>query len=94
MSTGEQIVARLRSALAAERVDLEDESDRHRGHAGAQSGGGHYRVVVVSAQFAGLGRVERQRAIYAALGDMIPGEIHALSARAVTPEEWQAKPSP
>jgi BolA protein len=48
-------------------------------------------VVVVSARFAGLDRVARQRAIYDALGDMIPGEIHALSSRALTPEEWYAK---
>ena len=93
MSTSEQIVARLRSALDAERVDLEDESHLHRGHAGARAGGGHFSVVVVSSRFAGLDRVARQRAIYAALGELMEREIHALSARALTPEEWQAKPS-
>ncbi len=89
MTRAQRIVDRLRTALEAERVDLEDESHLHRGHAGARGGAGHYRVLVVSARFAGLDRVARQRAIYRALGEMIPGEIHALSARALTPEEWR-----
>ena len=88
MTRAETIVARLRTALDAERVDLEDESALHHGHAGARGGAGHYKVTVVSSRFAGLDRVARQRAIYDALADMIPGEIHALSSRALTPEEF------
>jgi BolA protein len=90
MSRSEEIAERLRRALAAERVEIEDESALHRGHAGARGGAGHYRVLVVSPQFAGQDRVARQRAIYAALADMMPERIHALSSRALTPEEWRA----
>jgi BolA family transcriptional regulator, general stress-responsive regulator len=89
----ERIVERLRAALDAERVDVDDESARHAGHAGARGGGGHYRLLVVSERFAGLDRVARHRAVYDALGDMIPDEIHALSARTLTPAEWRSAAS-
>ena len=89
MTRPERIVDRLRSGLAAEHVELEDESSLHAGHAGARGGAGHYRVLVVSERFAGLDRVARHRAVYDAVGDMIPGEVHALSARTLTPEEWR-----
>lgn len=86
----ERIAERLRSGLDAHHVEVQDESTLHAGHAGARGGAGHYSVFVVSTHFAGLDRVARQRAIYQALGDMFPGEIHALRARAQTPEEWRA----
>ncbi|HZR82627.1 MAG TPA: BolA family protein [Candidatus Binatia bacterium] len=93
MTRTEGIVARLRARLDALHVEIEDESALHRGHAGARGGAGHYRVLVVSQRFAGLDRVARQRAVYEALGDMIPGEIHALSSRTLTPEEWKGTAS-
>ena len=80
----------LRARLAPAHVAVEDESHRHRGHAGAASGGGHFRITIVSAAFAGRGRLERHRMVYDALGDAVGREIHALALRALTPDEWQA----
>jgi len=87
----DRIVERLRTALDAERVEIVDDSALHAGHAGAKGGGGHYRVVVVSRRFEGLDRLARQRAVNEALGDLFAGEIHALSARALTPAEAGSK---
>ena len=75
------------SALAPVSLEVEDESHRHAGHAGAADGRGHFRVDVVSEAFAGLGPVARHRAIYAALGELMATDIHALSIRARTPSE-------
>jgi BolA protein len=89
MTREERLLERLRTNLDAEHVALEDESARHASHPGAQSGAGHYRVLVVAARFAGLDALARHRAVYAAVGDMIPDEIHALSIRSLTPDEWR-----
>jgi BolA protein len=86
----EAIRRALRSELAPEHLAVCDESERHRRHAGARAGGGHFRVTVVSGAFAGRGRLERHRMVYAALGAALGGEIHALAVRALTPEEWEA----
>jgi BolA protein len=91
MTRAEEIVARLKSDLAAEHVEIEDESHRHAGHQGAAGGGGHFNVTVVSARFEGLDRLARHRAIHAALDDLMGGAIHALSARALTPDEWRRR---
>src|SRR5512147_426101 len=91
MRRAETIEQRLRVALGATEVIVEDESHRHAGHAGARSGGGHFFVTVVSDRFAGLDRVARHRAVYAALGDLMGGEIHALSADTLTPDEYRAR---
>ena len=68
-------------------MEIEDESARHAGHAGAQSGGGHFRLNIVSRRFAGLGRLQRHRLIYDALGGLMAVKIHALAIVARTPEE-------
>ncbi len=88
MSRTERIESLLRTALDAEHVVVEDDSARHAGHAGAAGGAGHFNVTVVSARFHGQNRVARHRAVYVALESMMPSEIHALSTRALTPEEW------
>ena len=80
------IEQQLRAVLAADAVEVIDESAQHAGHAGAR-GGGHYAVTVVSEQFAGKGPVERHRMVYAALDDVMRLRIHALSIRAFSPEE-------
>ena len=84
-------VARIRAALEAafEPVALEvvDDSARHAGPAGARDGRGHFNVEVVSATFEGLGSLARHRAVYAALDGMMATDIHALSIRAMTPED-------
>ena len=85
-----ETVARLRERLGAlqpQTLDIEDESHLHAGHAGARSGGGHYRLHIVAAAFAGKNTVARHRMIYDAAGDLMRGAVHALSIRAFTPEE-------
>ena len=81
------IRARLEQALAPALLDITDDSHLHRGHAGAASGGGHFSVVIVSDKFTGLSLVQRHRLVYQAVGDMMPGEIHALSIQSLAPEE-------
>lgn len=90
MRRAEEIAQRLRRELKAEHVEIEDESHRHAGHPGSR-GGGHFNVLVVSERFAGLDRLARQRAVYAALQDEIGTTIHALSARTMTPDEWRRR---
>lgn len=86
MTTAELIHQRLAS-LTPENVVLEDESAQHVGHAGAASGGGHFRLTLVSPQFRSLSTLARHRLVYDAIGDLMQREIHALSITALTPEE-------
>ena len=88
MKTADLLAADLRLTFAAEHVSVEDESSRHRGHAGAMEGG-HYNAVIVSTRFEGLGPVERHRAVYAVLGDLRERRVHALALRTYTPDEWR-----
>ena len=83
----ELIRRQLTAALAPVALDIEDESHRHAGHAGARDGRGHFRVRIVSASFAGKPQLARHRAIYAALGDLMQTDIHALAIDARAPEE-------
>ncbi|GAB1436688.1 BolA family protein [Sphaerotilus natans] len=71
----------LRDALAPESLQVIDESHLHAGHAGAASGG-HYRVLIRSARFAGSSRIARHRLVYDALAGLIPLGIHALAIEA------------
>ena len=80
----------LRKAFAIQHLAIEDESHLHAGHAGAASGGGHFKLTIIAPEFTGLNLVARHRAIYAALDSHIPKEIHALTISALTPEESQA----
>jgi BolA protein len=83
-----QIEQRLRAALETQRLDIVDDSARHAGHAGArESGGGHFDVTIVSPAFAGKSRIERHRLVYAALGELMQRDIHALSLHALSPDE-------
>ena len=87
MNTTEKIITILRDALSATRVDVEDESAQHAGHAGATSGGGHYRVTVVSSLFEGKTLVARHRLVYDALAKEMQREIHALALTTLTPSQ-------
>lgn len=84
-------VQRIREALIAElapdEIDVIDESHKHIGHAGARSGLGHFAVVIRSARFAGHSLLERHRLVYDALGDMMRTDIHAVSIRALAPDD-------
>ena len=75
------------AALQPVRIEVEDDSHLHAGHAGARDGGGHYRLYIVSDQFAGKSTLARHRMIYSALGEMMKHEIHALNIKACTREE-------
>jgi BolA protein len=85
-----ELSARIReqlSALDPQSVELLDESGRHVGHAGAASGGSHFRLIIVSQRFAGLDKLKRHRMVYAALGPLMHREIHALAIQALAPNE-------
>ena len=81
------IAARLREALHPEDLDIVDDSAAHAGHPGARGGGGHYHVRIVSSIFAGKPLLQRHRLVYQAVDDLMPREIHALSIKALTPDE-------
>lgn len=87
MNTAETIAATLRHALGAIEVTVEDESALHAGHAGAASGGGHFRVIVISPQFEGKSLVARHRMVYAALANEMQHAIHALALTTLTPSQ-------
>lgn len=87
MNTAETIAATLRHALGAIEVTVEDESALHAGHAGAASGGGHFRVTVVSSRFEGASLVARHRMVYAALANEMQHAIHALALTTLTPSQ-------
>ncbi len=85
------IKAILEKELDAAHVEVVDQSAVHAGHPGSAAGGGHFQVLVVAKSFAGLNRVAAQRLVYAALGDFMQTEIHALSMRTLTPEQWSRR---
>jgi BolA family transcriptional regulator, general stress-responsive regulator len=83
-----EMLRRLKSALDPTRVELIDDSEQHRGHGGYNpEGESHFTLRVESVAFAGKNRVQRQRMVYAALGDLMEGRVHALSIRATAPGE-------
>ncbi|MEO7497094.1 MAG: BolA family protein [Massilia sp.] len=91
MSEQESRIERIRrlvgAALAPTELELIDESALHAGHAGAASGGGHYRMRIVSSRFEGVRLVMRHRLVYDSVHDMMRTEIHALAITALAPSE-------
>jgi len=81
------IRTRLMDTFAPLECHLIDESAMHIGHVGAVSGGGHYRLRIVSSRFEGCSRIGRHRLIYDCLGDLMQSMIHALAITALTPAE-------
>ena len=80
MGIASEIEQKLARAFAPELLEVVDDSEAHRGHAGFQEGGeSHFNVKIVSKSFAGQSRIARHRAVHAALGPEIIGRIHALS---------------
>jgi BolA protein len=77
--------ARLEARFAPLELVIEDESHRHAGHAGAAGGMSHFRVRIVAEAFRGLSPLARHRAVYAAVGDLMHTDIHALSLDAKAP---------
>ena len=90
MKTAERIEQILRESLAATVVEVEDESALHVGHAGAASGGGHYRVTVVSPFFEGKNQIQRHRLVYNALSAEMQRTIHALALTTLAPSQRES----
>ena len=83
-----EMLARLNSSLSPTRIELIDDSEQHRGHGGYNPAGeSHFSLRIESPAFAGKNRVERQRMIHAALGELLHARVHALSIRASAPGE-------
>jgi BolA protein len=83
-----EIVKRVTEALEPITLVVTNDSEKHRGHAGHDgSGESHFTVEVVSARFEGLNRLQRQRAVNAALGDLMVERIHAVAIKARAPGE-------
>ena len=83
-----EMLRRLNLALSPTRIELTDDSEQHRGHGGYNPAGeSHFSLTIESAAFAGKIRVERQRMVYAALGELMDQRVHALSIRATAPGE-------
>lgn len=87
-AVAEAIRDKLTDAFQPTRLEVEDDSARHRGHAGSREGGeSHFNVVIESPAFAGTPKVARQRMVYRALAVELAGPVHALSVRALAPGE-------
>jgi BolA protein len=87
MRVANEIRARL-ARLEPRRIKLVDESARHAGHAGARpEGESHFRLLIVADAFSDRSRIERQRMVYGALGDLLQTDVHALSITALSPAE-------
>ena len=83
----QQIEELLTTAFSPEKLLVKDQSHLHAGHAGARDGRGHFDVVIVADGFSGQNRVQRHRMVYAALGELMETDIHALRITALTPSE-------
>ena len=78
----------LRDRIETTHVEVTDLSARHASHQGAQSGGGHFSLVVVAESFRGLDRISAQRLVFTALEELMASDIHAITMRTLTPEQW------
>jgi BolA protein len=87
MSARTEIIRQQLSALEPQRLEIEDQSHLHAGHAGARAGGGHFALLIVSQHFSGKSLLERHRMVYRALQSAMHTEIHALSIKAYAPGE-------
>ena len=88
MLVKDAIAEKLAAAFAPQRLDVQDESHRHEGHAGHRPGGQtHFRVDIVSEAFRGKSRIERHRMINATLAAELAGSVHALAIKALAPRE-------
>jgi BolA protein len=87
-SVTDSLREKLQRGLSPQRLDIVDDSARHAGHRPDHpEGESHFNVTIVSAEFAGLSRVERQRRVYALLADELAGPVHALQLTALAPGE-------
>lgn len=90
MSVYQQINEKINHLIKVEKLQIIDDSLKHKGHAGYKEGGeSHFNLLVVSNDFDGLNRVKRHKLIYSALDDLMKDKIHALAIKAYTPEEYE-----
>lgn len=91
MSIRASMERKLTEAFAPQHLEVIDNSAKHAGHAGAHpQGESHFAVVVVSDQFVGQNRVQRQRMVYGVLSEEMSGRVHALELKTLTPDEAKA----
>jgi BolA protein len=88
--TREKIERKMKEELGARHVEVIDESWKHAGHAGAASGGGHFILQVVSDRFEGVPLLDRNRMVFRLVEEEMGREIHALTIKALTPQEWSS----
>lgn len=89
------VAATLRARLAPllpAILEIRDDSAAHVGHAGAADGGGHFSLLIVSEVFTGLPRLQRHQRVLREVADLLPHPVHALSIKALTPEEFPPQP--
>lgn len=89
--TREKMIKRIEDHFEPVHLEIIDETWRHVGHAGAQAGGGHFIVWLVSKRFEGTPLLERNRMVFDLFRSQIGVEIHALGVKAFTPEEWNQR---
>lgn len=82
-----QLEEKIKAALAPQHIELHNESHKHHVPPGSES---HFNAIIVSASFEGQSRVQRQRAVYEAVGELLRTEVHAFTMKTFTPDEWQA----
>ena len=95
VATRPDISATLRARLAPlapSVLDIQDDSARHAGHSGAAGGAGHFSLLIVSQVFSGMSRLARHQRVLREVADLLPHPIHALSMKALTPEEFSSQP--
>jgi BolA family transcriptional regulator, general stress-responsive regulator len=89
------VPAKLRARLAGlapSVLEISDDSAAHAGHAGAAGGGGHFSLLIVSESFSGLPRLQRHQRVLREVADLLPHPVHALSIKALTPDEFPSQP--
>ena len=92
MDVAKIIEAKLRENLSIEHLTVLNQSDQHRGHGGSPgTGQSHFEAIVISSDFEGVGKVQRQRKIYEILQAEMAGPIHALALTTLTPAEYQRR---
>jgi len=92
--TGPKIEEILRKAFSPEYLQVEDDSAKHAGHAGARQGGGHYKVTLVTAMFSGKSLVEQHRMVNEALRELFGTAVHALALQTYDPATWRTRSAP